>query len=95
MQKINYVDAPEEVVSLKGKVGSAVFGLLGDLAKAKESGQKLPKFLDKVATLVVKGKKEGTELAKETVKEQIKIKLPIIIMGAVILGLLIYILTRK
>jgi len=95
MQKLNYVDKPQETVSLKGKVGSAIYGLLGDLATAKESGQKLPKFLDKVATLVVKGKKEGVVIAKETVKEQIKLKLPLIIMGAIIIVLIVMYLKKK
>jgi len=84
MQKLNYVDAPEEKFNLKGKAGSAIFGFLSELATAKEQGQKMPKVLDKLAGLVVKGKNEGVSIAKETAKEQLKIKLPLIIMGVVI-----------
>lgn len=95
MQKIDYADEPTQKYNTKGKVGSALFGFLNDLANSKEAGQKLPKALDKIAGLVIKGKKEGMSIAEETAKEQIKIKLPLIIMGVIITILVIIIINKK
>lgn len=95
MQKIDYVDAPQEKFNLKGKAGSAVFSFLSELATAKEEGKKMPKLLDKIAGLALTGKREGISIAQETVKEQFRLKLPLIIMGIIIAVLVGFIIFKK
>jgi hypothetical protein len=50
--------------------GTALFGVVSDLTKAKENGQQLPGVLDNIASLALNAKNQGIDFVKEEAKQQ-------------------------
>lgn len=75
-------------------LGTALFGVANDLVEAKENGQQLPGFLDKIASVVKGAKDAGVDLVKEEAKEQSKKMIPWAI-AAVCIGIVIYVLLKN
>ena len=95
MQKIDYADEATQKIKLGSLLSGAGFKFVQDLVDAKESGKKLPKTLDKIATLALKGKNTGYALAEQTVKEKAKAQIPWIVAGALGLTILVMMYKRK
>lgn len=80
---------------LGSALGNAAYNFLSDIVTAKKNGEELPKALDKIATLAIKGQAKAVDMAKEAAKEKAKEFIPwYIVAGLVLLIILILIYKR-
>lgn len=75
--------------------GTALFGVVTDLAKAKESGVKLPGVLDNVAELALKAKETGVDIVKEEAKHQALKYLPWAIAALAVIVVIVVLLKKE
>lgn len=80
--------------TVKGIFGSTGLSLLTSLMTAKKEGKKLPKLLDKIATLGIKAEKEGTEIGKETAMQKLKENKPLLIVSGIALVLIVILIFK-
>lgn len=80
---------PTESADLKKIFGSAIFGIVEDLAEAKDKGQELPGLLDKIGSLASKAKADGIDLLKYEVQERLKKYIPWVLL-VIVLAILLY-----
>lgn len=74
--------------------GTALFGVVSDLAKAKEEGKQLPGLLDKIAGVAFNAKNAGVDFAKEEAKNQVIKYLPWVGLGTAIV-IIIVLISKK
>lgn len=75
--------------------GNTAVGFITQLVNAKENGEKLPMFFDKLATLAIQGKGKAKDLALEQAKEQSKKQLSWILVGVLSIVLIIVIVKMR
>jgi hypothetical protein len=92
MTLVNHADENAKVGSMLGTAGMA---FLSQIVDAKNSGQKLPKFLDKVAGLVTGGQQKAVQIAKEEVKKEATNKMGWIIAAVLVLVIIFLIVRLK
>jgi hypothetical protein len=76
---------PSNKETAKQILKNSLLSISQDLIRAKENNQSLPPTLDKVANILFKAKNEGLNIAKEDVKQQIKMYLPYGIIAILLL----------
>ncbi len=81
---------PSNKQTAKQILKNSLLSIANDLISAKQNNQPLPPTLDKVGTILFKARNEGLSIAKEDVKQQIKMYLPY----GVIAILLLYIIFK-
>lgn len=83
------------VTPTKDILKNSALNFLTGIVQAKETGQKLPPVLDKVASLAIKGKATGQTLAVEAAKEETRKQFPWIIVIVLVLVILLMFFNRK
>ncbi len=85
----------QQKANLNNIFGTAIFGIVDDLVTAKESGQKLPAVLDKIAGVASDAKNSGIDMAKEEAKNQAMKYVPWALAGVLFIFIIILIIKRK
>lgn len=83
-----------EKANVNSILGTALFGIVSDLTKAKEDGKQLPGLLDKIASVALDAKEAGMNFAKEEAKVQAKKAIPWIGLSVAV-GIIVYLLARQ
>ena len=87
---------PQQKSNVLGSaLGNAAFNFLTDIVDAKRNGEELPKALDKIATLAIKGQSKAIDLAKVTAKEKAKEFIPWYIVGGLVLLVIILLIYKR
>jgi len=83
----------------KAKIGNLLGGaglkFLNDIITAKENGQQLPKVLDKIADVAIKGKTNVQDIAIETAKEEARKRSAWIVAGLLAVALVVVVIKKK